>query len=408
MYKYSGVPYWIAKNGLNNYTNPLQSDHATYVAIIGAGITGALVAHELCSAGIKCALIDKNVLSRESTANSTSILQYEIDKPLSELVKIMKEENAVLVYESTLKAISDIEQVFQKVRFDPDFEKVSGISYADDDESFSFITTEYEIRKKHGLPINLLNKSHLYEKYGINAFGALENNSSAQLDVYKAATHLIDYHMDKNGLEVFTHTEITEYIKNEHNITLKTSNGFTISCKYIVFAVGYESDKFSPQINIELASVYAIISKPLEENFLWDHRLVLRSAKQSYFSVRTDNDKRIIASGEEEKFNNEQDRDKYLPHKTKLLKKKINNLFPKIHFDTDMAWYGTISYTKDRLPCIGSFPNENHIFHAFGYGRNGIIYGMIAAQMISNKIIGIKDKREAVFGFTKERNLLFK
>jgi ribulose 1,5-bisphosphate synthetase/thiazole synthase len=38
---YSGLPYWIAKNPLYNYFNPLESDFNTDVIIIGAGITGA-------------------------------------------------------------------------------------------------------------------------------------------------------------------------------------------------------------------------------------------------------------------------------------------------------------------------------------------------------------------------------
>lgn len=82
---YSGLPYWIAKNRLYNYFNPLKSDYSTDVAIIGAGITGALVAHELCTAGIKCAVIDKRSITTGSSTASTALLQYEIDTPLCDV-----------------------------------------------------------------------------------------------------------------------------------------------------------------------------------------------------------------------------------------------------------------------------------------------------------------------------------
>jgi len=402
---YSGIPYWIAKNGLNDYSNPLRSDHIAYIAIIGAGITGALVAHELCSIGIKCTLIEKNELTKGSTAESTATLQYEIATPLSEMVKSMPEESAVLAYKSSLQAISDIEKVFQKVRFDPDLEKVCSISYAHNESSLNLITKEYEIRKKYKLPVNIIDNKTLFKKYGIKAAGALETHSSAQIDTYKGTLHLIDYHMDKNELEVFTHTEIKDYYKDKYGYILKTANGFTLKCQYVVFATGYETGNLFPHVKMDLASIYAIISKPIDENYIWNSHCIIRSMEHPYFSIRTDNNKRIIVSGEEEEFDHKIDRNKHLPKKAGILEGKIKNLFSDIPFKTDMAWYGTISYTRDRLPCIGTLPKDNKVFYAFGYGKNGITYSMIAAQMIRNKIKGIKDKREAVFGFSPERKI---
>ena len=45
---HSGLPYWIIKNPLFDYYNPLKKDLETDIVIIGSGITGALMAHELC------------------------------------------------------------------------------------------------------------------------------------------------------------------------------------------------------------------------------------------------------------------------------------------------------------------------------------------------------------------------
>lgn len=56
---YAGTPYWLVKNPLWNYFRPLRHDERTKVAVIGAGITGTLVACELQRAGIDCCLVDK-------------------------------------------------------------------------------------------------------------------------------------------------------------------------------------------------------------------------------------------------------------------------------------------------------------------------------------------------------------
>ena len=112
---HSGLPYWVIKNELYNYFHPLEDDLITDVLIIGSGITGALVAHELCEAGIPCAVIDKRTIATGSSAASTSQLQYEIDVPLSEMAAILDEKTAVEAYQASLQSITDIEQVFKKI-----------------------------------------------------------------------------------------------------------------------------------------------------------------------------------------------------------------------------------------------------------------------------------------------------
>ncbi|MDE5889829.1 MAG: FAD-binding oxidoreductase, partial [Bacteroidales bacterium] len=79
---HSGLPYWIIKDQLYDYYNPLREDIYTDVAIIGAGITGALAAHALCKAGLECCVIDRRSIATGSSAASTALLQYEIDTPL--------------------------------------------------------------------------------------------------------------------------------------------------------------------------------------------------------------------------------------------------------------------------------------------------------------------------------------
>ncbi len=84
---HSGLPYWIVKNPLYDYFNPLENDDTVDVAIIGSGITGTLVAHELCNAGIECCMVDKRTPSTGSSSASTALLQYEIDEPLYKMAR---------------------------------------------------------------------------------------------------------------------------------------------------------------------------------------------------------------------------------------------------------------------------------------------------------------------------------
>ena len=82
----SGYPYSLIKNGLPHSYPKLEKNIKTDVLILGGGISGALTAHYLVQEGIDCALIDARTIGLGSTCASTSLLQYEIDTSLHQLI----------------------------------------------------------------------------------------------------------------------------------------------------------------------------------------------------------------------------------------------------------------------------------------------------------------------------------
>lgn len=263
---HSGLPYWIVKNELYNYFNPLKKDYQTEVIIIGSGITGALVAHELCEAGIKCAVIDKRTIATGSTAASTAQLQYEIDVPLHKMAEMVGEENAAKAYQASLQSIKDIEKVLKKTKVDADFKNVSSIWLASYKKDLKFLEKEFEIRKKYNLPVEFLDEKQLFKKHNIKGFGALKNNEAAQMDCYAAATGLLKFHLNKKELDLFSHTEIAKWKEVKNGYELETSDGKTIKCKYVVIAAGFEAGEFLPKKVMNLLSTYALVSHPIDEN----------------------------------------------------------------------------------------------------------------------------------------------
>ena len=119
---HSGLPYWVVKNSLLDYFHPLEDDFSTDIVVVGSGITGALMVHELCSAGLRCCMVDKRSIATGSSIASTALLQYEIDVPLCEMAEIIGEDNAVSAYRASLASIADIEKVLKETGVDADFE----------------------------------------------------------------------------------------------------------------------------------------------------------------------------------------------------------------------------------------------------------------------------------------------
>src|SRR5512142_302559 len=81
----SDRPLWPLLDGLPEAYPRLHGDARAHVAVIGGGVTGALVAHALVGAGLDTIVIDKREIGWGSTAASTALLQYELDVPLVEL-----------------------------------------------------------------------------------------------------------------------------------------------------------------------------------------------------------------------------------------------------------------------------------------------------------------------------------
>jgi heterodisulfide reductase subunit A-like polyferredoxin len=56
---HSSSPYWLLRHGIINSYPSLTREIKTEIAIMGAGISGALVANYLCQAGYKVTVVDR-------------------------------------------------------------------------------------------------------------------------------------------------------------------------------------------------------------------------------------------------------------------------------------------------------------------------------------------------------------
>jgi glycine/D-amino acid oxidase-like deaminating enzyme len=122
--------YWLLKSGLLNVYPSLQEDLKVGFAIMGGGITGALVAYYLAQAGLKVAVFDRRHIGMGSTCASTGLLQYEIDKPLFELAGMIGEKQAARSYHLCLESIAKLGELCGKLKIEAEFEYKKSFYYA--------------------------------------------------------------------------------------------------------------------------------------------------------------------------------------------------------------------------------------------------------------------------------------
>src|ERR1700760_4266655 len=101
----SQQPYWLLRNGIGDASLDLRKSMECDVLIVGAGITGALIANELTDENRQVIVIDHRDVALGSTSASTALLQYEIDRDLTELIELVGLERAQIAYRAGIESI---------------------------------------------------------------------------------------------------------------------------------------------------------------------------------------------------------------------------------------------------------------------------------------------------------------
>lgn len=396
----TGYPFWLINSGLPYKYPKLEASTKTDVVIIGGGISGALCAYYLIHAGIKCIVVDSRTIGLGSTCASTSLLQYELDKTLSELSNLIGWNAAERSYQLCSDSIDTLENICAAIKFSH-FQKQDSLFFSAYKKDKKLLEAEYLARKKAGFDVLLLNEKDIEQKYGFYAPSGILSAKGATTDAYLLAHALLQFSI-KKGLSVFDRTEISTIHYHKSSVTLSTVNGINIYANKIVNASGYEITEFIDKNIVKLNSTYAMASEHLPINMLpWKNKTMLWNTADPYIYMRITEDNRIIMGGRDEAFYNPTKRDKLIRKKTALLKSDFQKLFPETSLIPEFSWTGTFGSTKDSLPYIGMYSKTPHTFYALGFGGNGITFSVIAAEMIGDMISGKKNKNQALFSFSR-------
>ncbi|MEO5673581.1 MAG: FAD-binding oxidoreductase [Chitinophagales bacterium] len=395
----SGLPFSLIKYGLPFEYPKLDTQATTDVLIMGGGISGALVAYHLIQAGVDCMVIDKRSIGLGSTCASTSLLQYELDIPLSVLIKKIGKDHAVRAYQLCNQSINHIKTIAQEIGFDG-FENKDSLYFAARKNHWDILKNEFEARKENGFNVEWLEEKVLAEKFGLNAPAGILSHHGAQADAYLLTHHLLQWGI-RDGLRVFDRTCAIDIEYGKHGVRVKTENGFTITAGKLVYATGYEAVEFIREKIVSLHSTYAIASENGEhKNFLKDN-LMMWNSDDPYLYLRSTKDGRIIIGGRDEKFDNPVKRDRLIEKKCRQLTEDFKKLFPHVPFNSEFSWTGTFGTTKDSLPYIGSYPKLPHGYFALGFGGNGITFSEVAAAIIADLFTGKKNEDAQIFSFDR-------
>jgi glycine/D-amino acid oxidase-like deaminating enzyme len=372
-------PWWLLRNGLLHDYPPLEHDIDCDVAVVGGGLTGALIADRLSRAGMSLTVIDSRSIGEGSTAASTALLQYEVDQPLRQLSKSIGLEAAVRVYRLGSAAIDALEVLSREIACR--FARRPSLQLASRPTHSPRLQHECGLRQQHGFACHYLGRHELVQRYGFDHAGALFTEVAGELDPYRLTHGLLRRALGR-GVRVFDRTLVTSYRSQGDTVTLSTDRSHDVRAKRVIFATGYEALEFGPRRLTTLKSTFAIVTDPIPDLSRWPDRCLIWETSLPYLYLRTTDDQRIIVGGGDIDGADPLVRDRLLPRKANWLEGRLRRLLPWLTFDIAFAWAGAFAETADSLPMIGparGFPNAHF---ALGYGGNGVTFAAIAADVL--------------------------
>lgn len=349
--------------------------------VVGAGISGALIADALSSVGMHVCVIDKREAGWGSTAASTALLQYEIDVELQDLAELLGSDDAVLAYRSCEQAVLRIATLVGGLR-GVEYRRMRSLYVASRRSHEQRLRREGALRRAHGFDVRVLDSAAVRLRYGIDTPVALLTRIAAEVDPYQFA-HALLARVHRRGAMIHARTELREFVPRRGGVLVRTADDVEIRCQHLIFATGYESEQHLEQRVASNRSSYAFVSEPLPGDIGSLRNTLIWESARPYLYLRSTQDGRVIVGGLDDTIDIALKRDARLSWKAKALVDRVAGLVPQLQLKPAYAWAGTFAETDDGLPFFGPHPQHGPRVHfAMAYGGNGITYSAIGAEIL--------------------------
>lgn len=390
--------YWI--NSLNekeiNKFEALKENVDTDICIIGGGLTGLNLAYNLRKYNIKTILIEKDRICRKASGNSTAKITSEHGLIYKYLADSKGIDFAKEYYKANEEAIEKIANIIKKENIDCDFEYQPSYVFTGTIADMQKLKDEAEVVNSFGGKAEYLEAKDIEVSSLVKVVAGVKFENQAQFNPYKYANALAKI-CSGSRLQIYENTKAIDIIDEENGYLVKTQNGCEIKTKYLVLATKY------PIVNIPgfyflkmyQGTSYGIGMKTKEKIF---NGMYINSEKPT-ISLRMAKDKDgyiLIVVGSDHKTGEEKD----LSNSYTKLEKIAKEIYPK--GEIKYHWNTEDCITLDKIPYIGEFSKVwDKCYVATGFNKWGITTSKIAADIITDKIMGFENKYEEIFTSTR-------
>lgn len=386
---HTGNLYWPVTLGSTREYAPLGQNKKKQVAIIGGGMSGTVCGYVFNRSGLSTILLERGQVAGGSTLASTGMLQFANDIMLSDLIGQIGERDAQTLYRACKDAIEVLAAAAESLSADVGFRRRSSLYYATSEQAMTKLKKEYEALKSCGLDVEFWSSDDIAKHFPFRKPGAIVTHGDAEVNPIQFVNGLANAAVD-TGLEIHEQTEVVAHDTLPSGLhRLRTADGYEIEAEHVVYAVGYEPEELRGKlIKTKLSRSFVLVTGVQQNLQRWYDRFLIWETARPYLYMRTTFDGRIIIGGVDEQIEQPLHNKQESHKRSNELLGELQALFPELQAPIEFEWNATFGESLDNLPFIGADPAWKNVYYSLGYGGNGSVYSMIAAQVLCDLILG--------------------
>jgi len=337
--------------------------------VIGGGMAGILIAERLSSEGKRAVVLEAKQIAGGQTQNTTAKITAQHGMIYSNLISQLKEKGAEEYAKANMRAVEWYRTTVESRNIDCSFENKDAYVYS---ECESRLRNEYNACKRLNLPVEYITNPQIpYESKG-----AVQMKFQAQFNPLPFIKELSE------NLEIYENTPV---------ITVKDNTVFcheaNVEATDIIFACHYPFINFPglyfARMYQQRSYVLALKNTPYIEG-------MYICAGEIGFSFRMAGELLLLGGGQHRAGEN------IYGGKYDILYDAAQKMFPKS--SVVARWSAQDCITADGIPYIGRYSQSKpHWYVATGFGKWGMTTSCVAAEIITDLIMGRKNSAEEIF-----------
>jgi glycine/D-amino acid oxidase-like deaminating enzyme/nitrite reductase/ring-hydroxylating ferredoxin subunit len=369
---------------------PLEGDHATDIAIIGAGITGISAAHLLRRLGYRVTVLEARRVGRQVTGLSSAKVTSQHNLIYARLSSSFGADAARTYAEVNEAALRHIGSSAHELHLDCQFVPRAAYTYTQEPDRVAELREEAAVAVGLGLPARFTTDTPL--PYSVA--GAVVFDNQAQFDPYAYVRGLAE-RIVTSGVEIFEDTRVTGVDEGTSYCTVVTDRG-VVTASHVIVATNLpivdDGQYFAHTYPIAHCAIALSIDGAGPEGMF----ISVDEPTRSLRTLEAPDGTRLLVVGP-----------RFTPGQAVDTQAEFAVLeaFARAHFPVrslDYRWTNEDYQSVDGLPYVGRLSSEHQrVFVATGFGGWGITTGVAAAAVLADHVAGVTTSATRLFDSTR-------
>ncbi len=390
--------YWEETTKENFNLQKLTKNIGSEVVIIGGGYTGLLCAINLIEKfNVDAVLLEAGKIGWGASSRNGGFCSFPpIKTSFKKLQKIYGKEETKKFFRNAVEGSNYTKDLISNYNIKCDVTGDSNFIVAHHPNKFKQIREQANVYKgEFGIETKIYSKEE-FDKIGhggTEQFGALSYKPGFAINPLKFVNGIARYAISKK-LKIYEHSLVNKIDKHDTSYILRTEEGSVKTKKIVVATNGFYQEGLVPQLNSRILPVISniIVTRKLTEDELNLHNFKtfspIANTKNLLYYYRKLPDNRILFGTRGDFIGS----DKSNLDRSKIMKKFLNNIFPKwSNISIEHNWRGLIAMSQKLTPSIGKIDNEE-IYYGFGYHGVGVSAAPWTGKQLSKLVFSSNSK----------------